>query len=241
MDLANMIHNRLFVHGFLINSLPKAGTNLLKKVMGLYPGIRSSGIHVGWRPRREGHLLTRAVASLGILPVDKYIKQLTTETSDIRDVVPVGVVNPRYVPSSAIQGVLQRIGPGSFAQTHLTYSQELADLIRGDGIKMLLVLRDPRDVVVSQAYYVVRTPSYFLFEHYRVLSESERITASIVGVKGLPGGEAASIQERLSRILPWKNEAFAYTTYFEKLVGPQGGSSRKEQLRELGMVPPAVI
>jgi hypothetical protein len=238
MNLADAIYNRFFVRGFLINSLPKSGTNLVKKAMGLFPGIHSSGIHLGRQSRRGDNRFTKAIASLGVLPVDRCIKRMSLDPNDSEVLIPIGVVWPRPVPFSAAQCILRRVGRGSYVTAHIPFSRELAADLAESGMKMLLVLRDPRDVVVSQAKYIAETPAHWLFDYYRALSEKERIRVSIVGVREATphGGGSLSIYDRLKGTLPWIQEPFTHATYFEKLVGPRGGGSREDQLKELGNI-----
>jgi hypothetical protein len=105
-------------------------------------------------------------------------------------------------------------------------------------MKAILVLRDPRDVVVSHAFYAAATPSHPLFESFQSLSVSERIMASIVGVKPPWAGERRllGIGERCRNLIPWITHPLNYTTRFEKLVGPSGGGARDAQLEEIANV-----
>lgn len=50
MNLLDTIYNRFMVPGFLVNSLPKAGTNLLGKAVALLSEICSGRIHIGQSP-----------------------------------------------------------------------------------------------------------------------------------------------------------------------------------------------
>jgi hypothetical protein len=237
----NAIHNRSHVPAFLINSLPKAGTHLVGKAAGLFPGIHFSGIHIGKQARRTGGLMTRIIARLRLLPIDRSIYQLLLEfegllpKSSSETMVPIGIVQPRLARLSTVECILRWIDRGSFATAHIPFSQALSDVLKKNGMRMILVLRDPRDVVISQAKYVTSRPWHFLFEHYRGLSESEQIRVSITGIRSVPphGERSLSISERLQIILPWMQEPFTYVTRFEKLVGPQGGGSREEQVQEL--------
>jgi hypothetical protein len=103
------------------------------------------------------------------------------------------------------------------------------------GMKMLLILRDPRDVVVSHARYVTTTPDHFLYEEYQALSEPGRLMRSITGLDRTDsqGPKLLAIHDRCTSVLPWTEQEYSYTTYFEKIVGPEGGGTRDAQVGEL--------
>ena len=214
MSIFDRARNRFLVPGFLINSLPKAGTHLLTKAVRLFPGIGSS------RTR--------------IIPGEP---DLQVEAQAVLEVPAayIGVDWPRPVAIQALQQALQSVGGGRFVDVHLPYSEEAASVLVELGMKSILILRDPRDVVVSHADYVAGQPGHFLRERYVTLSDSERLTASILGIEQTEPGapRLLSILERCDSVLPWVSQSFNYTTYFEKLVGPQGGGSHAAQIQEL--------
>ncbi|RMD58849.1 hypothetical protein D6833_12355 [Candidatus Parcubacteria bacterium] len=142
---------------------------------------------------------------------------------------------PQLVPLHAIEQTLERLERGYYITAHIPFSEQLAALLRKMGLKTLLIVRDPRDVVVSHAKYIARTPAHFLYEEYSTLSEPEQIMRSIEGVqKSAPNAPVLlSILDRYQSVLPWISESFNYTVRFERLIGPHGGGSRDAQIEEL--------
>ena len=205
--------NRFRVPGFVINSLPKAGTHLLQKAMRLFPGLGASRVRIA-----RG----------------KFV-QFSHQASVPAVMIPVGVDSPVWVPVDVVRRSLQRVRRGSFATKHGPFSEGLAGLLDEMGMKSLLILRDPRDVVVSHALYVAQKANHPAFAYYQRLSPSERIMTSIVGVERLSahGPGLLSISARYESVLPWMSHPGTYTTYFEKLVGPRGGGTRAHQVKEL--------
>jgi hypothetical protein len=216
MTLLKRVYNRWFVRGFLINSLPKAGTHLLEKVVASFAGVRHSNIHFG------------------------FLQPVYPQPWASRDepAVPLGVASPRYVARSLILETLRMVGRGRFATAHVPYAPEWAALLTALGMKTLLILRDPRDVVVSHAHYVAATPSNPLFRTFQPLTVPERILASIVGIvqPESEGPGLLGIGARCRCLLPWVTHPLNYTTRFEKLVGPAGGGSRDTQLEEIANI-----
>lgn len=218
MNLVDRLYNNFLVPGFLINSLPKSGTNLLKKAVDLFPGIRSSSLHIG----------------------QSTIAQFK-HTADLETVnIPIGVDYPHLVTISSIEKYLNKLRSkrGYYATAHIPFSEALASLLSEMGMKSLLILRDPRDVVISHANYVTGNPKHFIFEFYQQLSESERIMKSITGIKKTTPDDPIllNIYERYCSVLLWNSQFFNYTTYFEKLIGVQGKGLRETQIQELNNI-----
>ncbi|MDE2060453.1 MAG: sulfotransferase domain-containing protein [candidate division NC10 bacterium] len=224
-DPFHEIRNRLSVPACLINSLPKSGTHLLKKVVGLLPGMHPVEFHLGperFNPATDGG--TDGVP--GEYPPT---------------VIPLGVGRPRPASREEVSRALaQYVTPGRYATAHVPFSPGLALVLNELKITMVTIIRDPRDVAVSHAAYicslppdnpVVGTP---LHRYYQSLSDGARLMTSIVGVCKEPDGPVLlSIKDRLEGVLRWESQPFNYTTRFERLVGPQGGGSRDEQLQEI--------
>ena len=213
MNIVKVIHNRFSLPPFIVNGLPKAGTHLLRKALEQFSGIRYAH---------------RRVDPQAIPPVD-------LDRSPSFEMLLIGIDWPRPVPRAEVRRILLSLGPGQFAQAHACFSQEFATLLSDGGIKQALILRDPRDVVTSHADFVAQRESHFLYGFYRSLVESDRIMTSIVGmepaVPGAPG--LLNIYQRYLQVMPWLSHRITYTTYFERLVGPEGGGARESQIVEL--------
>jgi len=213
MHSLNVMDNRPSIPSFLVNSLPKGGTNLLSKAVSLFSEVYCSNTHIGKKNFTQ--------VDQGIIP--------KTES------VLIGVDWPCRVYLSSVRQILSKLRNGSYATIHIPFSEDLATLLIRISMKSFLILRDPRDVVISHANYVSTNPKHFLFKIYQPLSESERIMASITGVKPIAQGHPMllGIHERCQSVLPWVSQSFNYTTYFEKLVGSEGGGTRDTQIEEL--------
>jgi hypothetical protein len=224
-DLFHRFRNRFLVPACLINSLPKSGTHLLKKVVGFFPGMRPVDFHLG-----PEHFNPTTHSGVDGLP-GEYSPTM----------IPLGVGGPRLVPRDEVYRALkQHVTRGSYATAHVPFSTELALVLKELKITMVTIVRDPRDVVVSHARYIVSLPSDNpmvgspLYVYYQSLSESERLMTSIVGIRKEPDGPVLlNIKDRLEGVWRWGSQPFNYTTRFEWLVGPQGGGSRERQVQEI--------
>lgn len=121
---------------------------------------------------------------------------------------------------------------------HMKWAEEEAKCYEKFGVKMVFILRDPRDVVTSWYRAVMLVPAHSplkpLFERCgQEVSISGIITGNLIG-KQL---DAIFMPSSWKKIwLPWMNCDFCYTTYFERLVGTQGGGDDEAQVAELRRV-----
>ena len=213
MDRLDALYNRLHVRGFVVNSLPKSGTNLVKKAIAQFPGIRDSGERVFSKPELQ--------FSAGELAGQEQVA--------------IGIGQPAAIPARVLQQSLDKLGRARHAAWHVPYDPTTAAMLARNAINMVIVMRDPRDVVFSQVRYVMKLPDHRLHAHYASLPEHERVIASICGI---PAGPAAlvDIKTRCQMIMQWRDYSRTYLTTFERLVGPQGGGDRATQLAELAAV-----
>lgn len=126
-------------------------------------------------------------------------------------------------------------------KAHIIYHEQNTSLLSDDNlVKSFFIYRDPRDHVVSSAFWVKRRPADW--PALKQLSIEELITMVIYD-SGTIWGTIFPYKDIWQKIdtfesfyklfLPWLNEPYVYTTSFEKLVGPKGGGSLEDQLKEI--------
>lgn len=136
-----------------------------------------------------------------------------------------------------LEATLDGLSPGSFATAHLPYAHPKASLLVAAGVKHTLIVRDPRDVVVSHFYYVThRATNHPLHAYYRDLpDDSARLMASIQGVDAASTGLDKGLENvglRFHRYLHWRDHD-ACLVRFRNLIGPRGSGSRTQQTEEI--------
>jgi hypothetical protein len=194
------------------NSIPKSGTHLLDRLLVL---LGFEMIEGGIRP----HLVSGRYG-----PVRRLLRGRGEK-------VTVGVVSPQQVSRRWLARRLSGIPEGGFLNAHCLYSPELADLFCREGMKIVCILRDPRDVAVSQMHHIKQRKQHFAHEGYMALpSDRERLMVSIRGGE-LGGRELQSLEQRYRRFLNWEQDGRAVMVRFEDLVGPEGGGSAEAQQR----------
>ncbi|MGH8931333.1 MAG: sulfotransferase domain-containing protein [Egibacteraceae bacterium] len=193
-----------------VNSLPKAGTNLLLKLMRLLPSIH----HVRLYLNRE---------EVGLYWPRAGEPRLR-----------IGVDTPEDVSLRRVARRVRRLPPGTWFSGHVPYSPGFLQLLTDSGIRMLLIVRDPRDVVLSNAEYLASPPHRFSTS-FSKLSREERVLASIQGLPAAGRRPALlDIRERVTSLMPWlRANPLVYVTRFEHLVGPAGGGCPETQVSEI--------
>jgi hypothetical protein len=132
----------------------------------------------------------------------------------------------------ALRRTLRRVRNGQFMTAHFPYVEGLERELDDLGYRSLLILRDPRDVVVSAQHYVTTLDSHDLHRRFteQFRTDNERIRATI---EGFPADELGrgqdSIGERLGRYLPWLSMPEVLVVRFEDLIGQAGGGTRERQ------------
>ena len=133
-----------------------------------------------------------------------------------------------------------------FAWGHIGADKMSFQLVADLGLVVIVMLRDPRDVVVSYVDHVYRLKPHILKNYYNSLPDDHaRLRATIQGVPH----DAYSRDPRLVEMgvyerhpgfsdigtvcrsyLPWLEHADIHVVHFEDLVGEKGAGSRDRQL-----------
>ncbi len=208
--------------GILVNGMPKAGTNLVNSVLSLIPGVHE----------RKNN--TRLILNTGVLARLDNLQTMLLERLGQKTFV-YGVDWPRKVLTSRLYRVLGRLQSNEYMQAHIPCSKEASEVIKETGTKFILILRDPRAVAISHMRYIMQSKVHFLHDTYqRMEDDHKRLYHSIVGLN--PNNQdpfLLNIRERICSMMRWEDYFPGHTVYFEKLVGPKGGGSEDDQIREI--------
>lgn len=117
----------------------------------------------------------------------------------------------------------------SFVVAH-NFSQEMINVLIARGYKVIFILRDPRDHLVSMINWF-REGMWGFIRAAHMTDQNEQIEELITGEKF--GWQCfRCIAERFRYVEGLGPDAL-FVTRFENLVGPQGGSSEEIQLQEI--------
>ena len=166
-------------------------------------------------PKSGTHLLTRVLSLLPLL-VPHWTYHVSPKTPQLSQ-------------------KLSKVRKGQYISGHLCWDRTLAGLLDVSNIRTLLIIRDLRDIAVSNAYYITYISSNHRLSPYfnSLNSDDERLMASIVGVDGrylADGKRSKCLGEMAMTYTPWFDEPGCLTLRFEDLIGNAGDGSDKKQL-----------
>ncbi len=127
------------------------------------------------------------------------------------------------------RALIHSVLPGQVAMTHVAFSPAYPEMLGARGVKTVLMVRDPRDIVLSHAHYAATTERHWLFRRYREADPMQRLRMSI---EGIPDAGLRSVGETLRVYEGWL-EAADLVVRFEDLVGDAGGGDDRRQRKVL--------
>lgn len=168
-------------------------------------------------PEKTGtHLLTKAIERL----VNKKVRNCWSQTISKKDL---------------LKELQEAKKSNCFFHIHALPTQEIIDTLKENSYRVIFLMRDPRDVVISFYYYVESGWTYgpfcprncFYSEFSQDGKRQEIISGDVFGVSiptDIIGGR-----------IPWMHQGsnFVYTARFENLVGATGGGSDELQKNEI--------
>jgi len=238
---------------------------ILKRITLLLLGclfVKASGSSPNLLPQKNGFsTLLISIPKTGTWLLEQCFRLLTNKTNSLwrlqSSLLQPYVEDPQVLPyaiqlfnpSTRMFNTCTNLGSEEFLITHLTYDKIYEDMLLEKDFKIIFLIRDPRDQLISRVYYTQRYPSIFsglqhlsfdeLLSGYMgidALPEQnfEDLLISHIGYSHTPHYKAIShIVKFYEAFLPWMHVRNCYTVRFEDLVGEQGGGSLKAQLQEI--------
>jgi hypothetical protein len=143
--------------------------------------------------------------------------------------IPMGVTSPVDVPAPLVRHWLDCVPEGCALTGHLPWSEPLDRILETLELRHVLILRDPRDVLVSFLHYVTRE-GHRLEPDLRGLSPDERVALVLRGGRGpRTGARLVGLADALRSVLAWRRSPRCTLVRFEDLVGEEGGGSARRQ------------
>ena len=131
---------------------------------------------------------------------------------------------------------LDRVPAGQYATAHLSYDTSLATALESGSIALVVVVRDPRALLVSNMRYVMARRRHFLHQRFSELYENdeERLCALLDGFATSErwGLGRAPFADLLAAYVPWREQS-AVNLRFEDLAGTRAGGTREAQMEAL--------
>lgn len=133
-----------------------------------------------------------------------------------------------------LERFLRRCPNGMFLTAHAAFDPWLAETLDDLNMRHVLLLRDPRDVVVSRAFFRTRLSWHPHHRYYTevLVDDDERILTTIRGFPPNPVSPVPllSVGALYRSFMRWLDVPGVLQVNFENLVGPTGGGQRETQL-----------
>ncbi len=200
------------------NRLRRLRAQSWQRLVGRGPRVLANSM-----PKAGTHLLQRALQLLPGIVHSGYFLSHIHHSHRLQD---VATFEPR----------LRRLGRGCFVGAHLPFTEADAARLAAMGYRHVVIIRDPRDVVVSHFHHILGRPTNrWHGDFLRLPDDRTRLTALI---DGLPAEAVAcriplvAIGDELRAYVRWREHG-ALIVRFEDLIGEHGGGTRAAQLATL--------
>jgi len=126
-----------------------------------------------------------------------------------------------------LETLARGLQPGQILVSHLHYSEKRRQVLAEQGIKVLFMIRDPRDVAVSEAFYIRRKKDHYL--HARYAREPGLRGALLLQIRGDAAAGHPPLGERLGLFLGWFQDP-SFVVRFKDLIGGEDGGKGQTQV-----------
>lgn len=220
----------------LVNSLPKSGTHLLTQAVAQFGYQEYASQRNYW---------DRCLSMLGYgtpwLLNHRQAKQSRQRgrISATTQAIQVGALTEYSVSAKTMYDWLSQLKLGCYIQGHLPYSPALLPVLDELKFRHVLIIRDPRAVLVSLLHYIPNAHrsgmgKHFLADDFAKLNSQQQLDLLLYG------GEAKCANliikpfaEVFFSVLQWRESTQYLMLYFEDIIGPQGGGDSTTQQRVL--------
>ena len=201
-----------------VNSLPKAGTNLVAKCLQLF-GYSDKGVIA------SSLVLNNTIrAKIGRLVLRPFKQGYI-----------IGIDMPVELSRYQIDKKLNKLGDSMFLVGHLGYTADLLYKIKELGFSPIVIIRDPRAVVNSFVHFVRNLKTHPLYETFNSMTEKDNFMLTVNGMfRGNVNLQPFRI--RCMSLDPWLNANGVFKVKFEDLIGSKGGGSDEIQREVLNSI-----
>lgn len=115
--------------------------------------------------------------------------------------------------------LLKSLQHNQFVGGHIYHSPKWRKMFQQVGMKQVFLSRDPRDIVVSYAYYIDKIPEDPLYKYSKEnnLTQKQKYLALIEGFNS-PGALKPNIKQYLLKFMEWRNCPNVLPITYEELV-----------------------
>lgn len=199
-----------------VNSMPKSGTNMVQLLV-----------------EKMGYTYSnRSLAASSTTGRYEFIKKMLRSPCFSRADVHLGVEYDASVSSQWLQRYVSSVAERQYLSGHAAYSGYLGSLLSDEVIKIILVLRNPIDVLLSMTKYIVEPQNtWYPFHSYLASLEFMERAEFLVrgGLDSHSGRYYRGMKFQYAALEGWLDYKGLLVVRFEDLVGKKGGGSDSQQ------------
>ena len=202
----------------IVNTIPKSGSNLLNKI------VESLGFTYSNKSSLSPH------SNLGN-PIKTLIRSPILTTKKI----PLSFETTSFVSDRFVRKMLRKGVNPDYVNAHLAYNEELEKLLNEYSYKQLLLIRDPRDVLISYSYYVKSNKKHLFYNYFKDFNLDQTCELLINGgfFNGFKILPFANAYESVTKWMEEKKLIDVLSLKFENLVGKKGGGKDEDSSESL--------
>lgn len=204
----------------IINSLPKSGTHLLARFCQLI-GLEENSENLARGLIRQSNF--NLLRNLNV-----NLRRITYD-SDLGVSIDLEDMNNR-IKKSYLNKYLKNIKDKTYIKAHLPYTKKLECVLIENNFKILFIIRDPRDVVLSFVNWTLNNPSHPEYDILKNLSINEAVIYSFTRKYKKKYYKRDSFINRINKIDGWLNSNSVCSLRFEDLIGERGGGKEIDQI-----------
>lgn len=170
-----------------------------------------------------------SIPKAGTYLLSKGVNLLTDRRMAVLDdIITFNKAKYYHLPVNDLE-ILTSLSETEFWVTHLFYTQEYAAFLHKKDCVKFFIYRDPRDQVVSFAFYMLANLQ--AWPRAATMSFDELLLDIITNGSTFDNHPPAKgVAQLYKAYLPWLHEKDVLSIRFEDLVGPRGGGSAHAQL-----------
>ncbi|PHR84385.1 MAG: hypothetical protein COA59_07240 [Colwellia sp.] len=208
----------------LANSLPKSGTHVLTRILDLI-GFEANSLHFSGA-------ITRNRSNNPI----KIIKNRIETTLNVSEGFCLDLDEDRFLRNKYFAKLINSFADETYSQAHIPYSIELENEFEKNDIKILYIIRDPRDVLISHFHHHHRDENY---DGHKLMNlqtnDKDKILLSLNGFNLNTYNPTLPLKERIERTKGWyfTKSKNVCSVKFEDIIGVKGLSSEEKQIETI--------
>lgn len=187
----------------LLKKSRRYGASIIKPVISKYS--QGNTVLCNSFPKSGTHLLEQVLSAQGLTDYGEFLASTPS-------------LSMKEKPETKMIRSIARLVPGEFSSGHLHWSDNVEKALADNNILHFFIFRDPRDVVVSECYYLSKMNKWHKLHRFFAACASidEMIKLSICGIE-TDKFYFPDIGTRMKRYSPWINNKSCCSISYENL------------------------